>query len=373
MKLAIICFSLTGCETGEKISSYFEQQGYEIRFAKKSRYIPDAEPVNVDEWTRTQFAWADSIIFVGACGIAVRHIAPYIRSKKTDPAVLAVDECGLFVISLLSGHLGGANELTQVIAEILGATPVVTTATDLHHRFAVDVFARKNGCDIFHMEAAKAVSAALLAGKKVGFYSDFPIEGELPEGLVLCNKYGRECIDHMAAGDGADKLSGETEKDLLSGRKYEIGIAVTIYRNRLPFAETTTIVPKNVVLGMGCKKDTDAKTVRKAAQEAVAQGEIYRQSICKLTSIDLKKEEKGLLDLAEKWSIPFETYMEEELKNVSGTFTASLFVKAVTGVDNVCERSAVLGSENGCLIQKKTGRNGVTTALAVKDWRIRFE
>lgn len=347
MKLAMICFSLTGCETGEKISSYFEQQGHEIRFAKKSRYIPDAEPVNVDEWTRTQFAWADSIIFVGACGIAVRHIAPYIRSKKTDPAVLAVDECGLFVISLLSGHLGGANELTHVIAEILGATPVVTTATDLHHRFAVDVLARKNGCDIFHMESAKAVSAALLAGKKVGFYSDFPIEGELPDGLVLCDENSRE--------------------------SFEIGIAVTVYRNRLPFKETTTIVPKTVVLGMGCKKDTDAETVRKAAQEAVAQGEIYRQSICKLTSIDLKKEEKGLLDLAEKWSIPFETYSEEELKNVSGTFTASSFVKTVTGVDNVCERSAVLGSEDGCLIQKKTGRNGVTTALAVKDWRIRFE
>lgn len=96
--------------------------------------------------------------------------------------MLVVDECGKFVISLLSGHLGGANELALKTAEILEAIPVVTTATDLHHRFAVDVFAKKNNCNIFNMKAAKEVSAALLAGKKVGFYSEFPTDGELPEG-----------------------------------------------------------------------------------------------------------------------------------------------------------------------------------------------
>lgn len=271
------------------------------------------------------------------------------------------------MISLLSGHLGGANELTDTIAEILGSTPVVTTATDLHHRFAVDVFAKKNGCDIFHMEAAKAVSAALLAGKKVGFYSDFPIEGKLPEGLVLCDENGRNY------SDGADNDFNRAEQDHKYEDKFEIGIAVTVYRSRLPFKETTTIVPKNIVIGMGCKKNTDAETVWKAAQAAVAEGEIYRQSVCKIASIDLKKEEKGLLALAERWNLPFETYTEEELKNIPGTFTESAFVKSVAGVDNVCERSAVLGSENGCLIQKKTGRNGVTTALAIKDWRICFE
>ena len=96
-------------------------------------------------------------------------------SKKSDPAVLVIDECGHFVISLLSGHLGGANELALKVAEILHAVPVVTTATDLHHRFAVDVFAKKNNCSIFNMKAAKEVSAALLAGRRVGFYSEFPV------------------------------------------------------------------------------------------------------------------------------------------------------------------------------------------------------
>lgn len=113
------------------------------------------------------------MIFIGASGIAVRSIASYVVSKKSDPAVLVVDECGKFVISLLSGHLGGANELALKTAEILNAVPVVTTATDLHHRFAVDVFAKKNDCSIFNMKAAKEVSAALLAGKKWDFTVNF--------------------------------------------------------------------------------------------------------------------------------------------------------------------------------------------------------
>lgn len=369
MKLAIICFSVTGSETAEKLKAAFitkeatlidlenspnlpheaerirRETSVEIRLAKKSRYIPDAEPVNVDEWTREQFTWADCIIFVGACGIAVRHIAPYIKSKKTDPAVLVIDECGKFVISLLSGHLGGANELAQKAAQILGAIPVVTTATDLHHCFAVDVFARKNNCEILNLQAAKKVSAALLAGKKVGFYSEFPWEGEQPDGLVLCDAHN----------------------------SYEIGIAVTIHKDCKPFKSTVTIIPPAAVLGMGCRRGKDAEEILTAAQEAVLRNGLYQQSVAKLVSIDLKKEEQGLLALAKKWNIPFETFSEEDLQKAEGTFTPSAFVQEITGVDNVCERSAVLGSGHGTLIQKKISGNGVTTAVAVQKRRLYFE
>lgn len=346
MKTGIICFSMRGCETAEQIRQSLKAQEHEIRLAKKSRYIPDAEPVNVDDWTREQFAWADQIIFVGACGIAVRHIAPYIRSKKQDPAVLVVDECGTFVISLLSGHLGGANELTHQVAGLLGAIPVVTTATDLHNCFAVDVFARKNNCAILNMQAAKEVSAALLAGKKVGFFSEFTWEGGLPEGLALC---------------GADRAG------------YELGIAVTVHRDCRPFPSTVTIVPPVMVLGMGCRKGKEPEVIQQAALAAVKRNGIYLQSISKLTSIDLKKEEQGILALSEAWKLPFETYSEARLKEVQGEFSSSMFVQSITGVDNVCERSAVCGSKGGKLIQKKMGGDGVTTALAQKEWRIHFE
>lgn len=390
MKIAMICFSMTGCATAEKLRGAFldetggftrmenskclphdaeklrRSESVEVRLAKKSRYIPDAEPVRVDEWTKEQFAWADCIIFVGACGIAVRHIAPYIKSKKTDPAVLVADECGKFVISLLSGHLGGANELAQKAAQILDAIPVVTTATDLHHCFAVDVFARKNNCGILNLQAAKKVSAALLAGEKVGFYSEFPWEGELPEGLVRCDAQGVECPLPGHSEQSGDEQSG-------ARIRYGIGIAVTICRACRPFKATVTIIPQAVVLGIGCRRGKDAEGILTAAREAVHRNGLYQQSVAKIASIDLKKEEPGLLALAQRWNIPVETFSEEELQKVEGRFTPSAFVQSVTGVDNVCERSAVLGSKYGTLIQKKISGDGVTTAVAVQKRRLYFE
>ena len=184
MKVALICFSLTGQQTGERLYRGLEAAGMTAELDKKSKYLLDSIQVSTSAWAGEKFSDSDALIFIGATGIAVRSIAPYVASKKSDPAVLVVDECGKFVISLLSGHLGGANELALKTAEILEAIPVVTTATDLHHRFAVDVFAKKNNCNIFNMKAAKEVSAALLAGKKVGFYSEFPTDGELAAGVA---------------------------------------------------------------------------------------------------------------------------------------------------------------------------------------------
>lgn len=180
MRISIICFSLTGYMTAEDLQKDLQGKGYTAEIYKKSKYLDDSIAESTGIWAGRHFETDDAIIFVGACGIAVRSIAPYVASKKSDPAVLVIDECGKFVISLLSGHLGGANELTLEVAELLGAVPVVTTATDLHHRFAVDVFAKKNCCGIQNMKAAKEVSAALLAGEPVGFYSEFPWTGKLP-------------------------------------------------------------------------------------------------------------------------------------------------------------------------------------------------
>lgn len=347
MNIAIICFSLTGWETGRCLKKGFESEGDVVTLAGKSRYLSEGIKESTGQWAGKRFSDSDAIVFVGACGIAVRSIAPYIQKKTKDPAVLVVDECGKFVISLLSGHLGGANALTLKAAEILEAEPVVTTATDLHNRFAVDVFAKKNDCKIFNMKAAKEVSAALLAGKNVGFFSDFPWEGELPKGLVLC--------------EGTEKNLPET------------GVVVSVYKNRKLFKETVSIVPPAVVLGMGCRKGKDTKSVNQAAKSSLEEAGVYQKAVACIASIDIKKEEEAFLMLAEEWGIPFLTYTGEELLCAPGKFTPSSFVRTVTGVDNVCERSAVLGAEKGVLIQKKKGENGVTTALALKDWRIHFE
>ena len=235
MRISIICFSLTGYMTAEDLQKDLQGKGYTAEIYKKSKYLDDSIAESTGIWAGRHFETDDAIIFVGACGIAVRSIAPYVASKKSDPAVLVIDECGKFVISLLSGHLGGANELTLEVAELLGAVPVVTTATDLHHRFAVDVFAKKNCCGIQNMKAAKEVSAALLAGEPVGFYSEFPWTGKLPEGL---------------------EESSEDTQD-----KPEIGIAVTIHQTCKPFTSTVQIIPRVVTLGMGCRRNKEADVI----------------------------------------------------------------------------------------------------------------
>ena len=379
MKIALICFSLTGQETGEKLCQSLKKSGMTAVLDKKSKYLPDSIKTSTSVWVGEKFSDSDALIFIGATGIAIRSIAPYVASKKSDPAVLVIDECGKFVISLLSGHLGGANELALKTAEILGAVPVVTTATDLHHRFAVDIFAKKNNCSIFNMKAAKEVSAALLAGKKVGFYSEFPVEHELPEGLILCDKNGIP----VRSPNTVSELSVETtensaDKPPFTAGKSETtdidcGVAVTVHTSCAPFPSTTQVVPRCLTLGMGCRKGKEAQGIAEAAQKVLNGSDFYKEAFEQIASIDLKKDEQGILSLSEDWQIPFVTYTEEKLKQVPGEFTPSPFVKKITGVDNVCERSAVLASGNGSLLQKKNGENGVTTAVAAREWRIHFE
>ena len=236
MKISIICFTLTGQQTGEKLKKALEKQKHAVSLYAKSKYISDSIKESTKEWAGEQFESADGIIFIGATGIAVRSIAPYVASKKTDPAVLVTDECGKFVISLLSGHLGGANELALQAAEALHAVPIVTTATDLEGKFAVDVFAKKNNCHIFRMKEAKEVSAALLAGEKVGFYSEFPWEGELPDGLVNC------CGLRDEISSETDLAAMEAKLESASDLFPKVGIAVTIHKNCTPFLSTTYVV-----------------------------------------------------------------------------------------------------------------------------------
>lgn len=188
---------------------------------------------------------------------------------------------------------------------------------------------------------------------KVGFYSEFPYEGVLPKGLMPCTFNG---------------FFAESPNE-----KPEIGIAVTIHKACLPFASTVQIIPSAVVLGMGCKRGKEAEAVIAAAENCIEKAGIYREAIACIASIDLKKDEPGFHALSKKWEIPFITYTGKELENAEGDFIPSAFVKKITGTDNVCERSAVLGSGQGTLIQRKTGGNGVTTAVAVKDWRVYFE
>ena len=374
MKISIISFSRSGYRIGEMLSWFLGEGGHEVEAFTKSKYtkkILDESQVQADDkafrnvkefakpidsslrdWTGRRFAESDAIIFIGACGIAVRSIAPFVSSKKTDPAVVVIDEQGKFAISLLSGHIGGANELTEEISNLLHATPVITTATDINNKFAVDVFAKTNGCYISDMTMAKEISAALVNGNSVGFASDFPWVGEIPKELQLLDE------------------EDETKE------KPEMGIYVTNSYLKHPFVHTLYLVPKIITLGVGCKKDTPAETVEKVVRKACDELLIPSVSMELVTSIDLKKEEQGILEYCKERNLPFETYSAEQLKEVEGSFAESKFVEETTGVDNVCERSAILGSskqgEKSNLILRKYAEDGVTAALARRKWSVQF-
>lgn len=349
MRVSVISFSQEGCRLGERICEGLKERSFEVKADTKSKYTKNCLEESVKEWTKKRFEDSDAIVFVGACGIAVRSIAPFVRSKTADPAVVVVDEQGKFAVSLLSGHIGGANKLTQEIADILHAQPVVTTATDLNDRFAVDIFAKKNGCFISDMELAKEVSAALLAGKEVGFASDFPWIGEIPEGLKLC----------------------EAEEE-----NPELGIYVTAGYREHPFSHTLYLIPRVITTGVGCRKDMPKEKVENAIRRACDGLLIPSVAMEQVASIDSKKDEAGIQEYCEERMLPFITYTAEQLRAVEGIFTESEFVEKMTGVDNVCERAAVLGSskaQKGRLILRKYAQDGVTVALAMKKWSVEFE
>ncbi len=343
MRLRIISYTEQGRNTAAGIAEAMKAAGHDChRFALPKFCAAGDEPLTCKaaDWAAEGFREADALIFCCASGIAVRAIAPSVKDKTTDPAVIVVDELGHYVIPLLSGHLGGANELALAIADVLGATPVLTTATDLHGMFAVDVFASKNHLAIGSMALAKAVSATLLAGGAVGFRSDIPWKGKLPEGL--------------------------TEGDA------ELGVYISSDMSNDPFPKTLHLVPRKYAAGIGCRRGKSKEELETFLLEQLSDHGVSASEIRCIASIDLKADEPGLLALCGQYRVPLQTYSADQLSAVEGEFTSSEFVKAHTGVDSVCERAAVLASQ-GPLIIKKTAANGMTFALAEYEEAISFE
>ncbi len=331
MKVRTIAFSANGCATSMRIKEGLDED-VEVWCKTKadSGEVPKIKG-SVDAWTKQAFEECAAIVFIGAIGIAVRHIAPYIKSKDVDPAVICLDEHGKYCIPLLSGHIGGANRLALRIAEILGSEPIVTTATDINGKWAVDVFATDNRMRIIRLFEAKEASARILHDEFIGFACDMPYEGKLPEGLTPAD-------------------SGE------------FGICIS-EDGRKPFDRTLALVPMDIVLGIGCKRDTDPDKMSRFVHEILEQDGISPLRVRGIASIDLKKDEKALHELAKELDTDLRFYTSDELLSLEGEFSSSAFVKSVTAVDCVCERSAVMLGK-GELVRKKTAKDGMTIAIS---------
>ncbi|MCR5415596.1 MAG: cobalamin biosynthesis protein [Pseudobutyrivibrio sp.] len=349
--LRIAYFSDNGKTLTEKLKDQCQDYILEVWHNNlfSSAETSEEKHTSLTDWTRDSFEHHLPILFIGAVGIAVRTIAPFVDNKLSDSPVVVMDELGQNVISLLSGHFGGANDLARRLAKITGANAVITTATDVNNAFAIDVFAKNNGFRILDKSRIKAVSSKVLKGIQV--------------------KYSISLDNYEEIGSSpANFIQSDDNPDIIITDDYE-----NIASEGCPLV----LIPKRMVFGMGCKKgknfDELLEFVNTYYENAQIMGNLH--SIC---SIDVKANEIGLIKLAQYFGVPFETFSAQQLQGIPYDFDESEFVKTKVGVGNVCERAAVMmatksdqnritefDNENiklSVLKRQKTAFNGITLA-----------
>jgi cobalt-precorrin 5A hydrolase len=353
--IAIIALTKKGVETAAKISAALEK--LEI---KNSLFSPEqcvqgwATPLDMrlGEFVKEIFGKVDAIIGVMAAGIIVRAIAPCLKSKLTDPAVVCVDVSGRFAISLLSGHYGGANELTRIIARETGAIPVVTTASDVLGKISVDEVARLLNFKIQNPESLVAVNSALVNGKRVVLILVGDVQ--IPETMISCYEVTRANTAKQATA-------------LL--KDFDAGAIITeepVATEKLP-KPATILTPKKIAVGVGARKNASENQIIAAVESALARVNLPVERVDRFATVDIKKGSVSMVSAAKKLGLPIEFVSVEALRSVKheGLSPDSKLVKEKIGVGGVCERAALItAGKNANLILKKMKMNGVTVAVA---------
>ena len=322
-KVAIISITKNGDEIMNAIlqDGRYEYMAYRSVQSKKEK---------ISNIVKDIFDDVDAIVFICSLGICVRVIAPFIKSKTTDPAVVCIPNGGLVAISVLSGHLGGANELTAELADILGAQPIITTATDIMGIKAPDIIAKENGLHIDSMADCKKIASILVDGGRV----------------VILDETG----DTQAQGY-------ETYKP---GEKYD-GIIRITNKSDKKFDTCLKLIRKNIVLGIGCKKDYNPAEMREKVLDALRENNIHEKSVAAVCSIDLKAGEKTILELSDFFKASYKTYSVKEIAAVEHLFKGSDYVKSAVGVGAVAEPCVYLAGAH--IIVPKKNMGGMTLTI----------
>lgn len=350
MKTAVLAITRRGVELGRRVVAALRKEGHAVRLLVPARFADGspgeeaftAPPARV---LAEEFAQSRGLVLIMALGIVVRLLAPLVKDKRLDPAVVVMDEKGRFVISALSGHLGGANDLAQSLAGALGAIPVITTATDVQGRPAVDMLARRYALAMEPFTAVRPVNAALVNGDKVTFCSQFS--------LPLPRADGVEIIPWM------EFPPANTDGWLV------------LITNRVlppPTARTLFLRPRNLVAGIGCRRDIPPEFLREALELALNRAGCSPLSLRALATVDLRLHEPALHRMARDMSLPLLGFTREQIgrlyESAGVELSYSDFVYERIGVGGVCEAVALLASPRGRLLLRKTSHRGVTVALA---------
>ena len=352
MRLSIISFTENGKQLSGRIAKLLEKKLEVELYAKYEAGIKDDTfsdilyvKTSVGDWAKERMQEKSALLFIGACGIAVRAVAPFLTDKLHDVPVLVMDEKGKYVIPILSGHMGGANDLANHIAERTGAEAVITTATDINKKFAVDLFAKRNSLYIANKDGISKVSSKVLAGKEITICIETGHE-------ITCEETGVQIVPYPPVGF----------------------VDVVVTSKDAVFDTSILLKPREYVIGIGCKRGKNVNEIDKFISKTINEMGISIMQIFALSSISQKRDEQGIIEWCRKEGISFLTYTAEELQEVNGNFTKSSFVKDQVGVDNVCERAAVKAcGKDGKLIVPKVAENGMTIAIARREWKVCFD
>jgi len=352
--IAVIALTTRGVETAAKISAALEKLEIKTNVYSPEQCIQGwATPIDVrlSEFVKDIVGKVDAIIAVMATGIIVRAIAPCLKSKLTDPAVVCVDVSGRFAISLLSGHYGGANELTKIIAREIGATPVITTASDVLGKTSVDEVARLLNFKIQNPESLVAVNSALVNDKRMVLILVGNVQ--IPETVV-----GYE-VKRVNTSEHAAVLLEDFDAGAIISEK-------PMSTEKLP-KPATILTPKKIVVGVGARKNASENQIIAAVDSALARVNLPVERVNRLATVDIKKDSPSMVSAAEKLGLPIDFVSVDALRSVkyAGLSPDSKLVTEKIGVGGVCERAAlIIAGKNANLILKKMKMNGVTVAIA---------
>ncbi|WP_291351732.1 cobalt-precorrin 5A hydrolase [Desulfosporosinus sp.] len=293
--------------------------------------------------------WQESsvLIFVMATGIVVRQIASLIEGKDQDPAVLVLDENGKFVIPLLSGHLGGANAWANLISDLIGAVPVITTATDVRGMTAPDEYARRYGWKVEPVHHLPKVNRLLLEQRLLKVWANHPWQPEHKTWL----------------SDPHYRFLSENEKD-------QANVIIDAFPKSNLKSDCLYLIPPILSIGVGCRRGVAREVILDRITSAVEQLGASLKAISGIYSIDLKSDEVGLIEAAKYLRVPFQTFPADELQsvNLEEQLNRSNFVSEKIGVDGVCEAASLLGAKRGRLVLPKTKGQGVTVAISLENF-----
>ncbi|MEE9591065.1 MAG: cobalt-precorrin 5A hydrolase [Thermodesulfobacteriota bacterium] len=366
MTISIFSITENGLRIAEKLASGLGSSDIYTLDDVRKRGLP--------RLVKRAFRESEGLIFIMATGIVVRTIAPFINGKGRDPAVVVVDEKGKHAISLLSGHLGGANELAREVGGLIGARPVITTATDVNGLPCIEDIARRFNCTIEDIKGIKYVNSAIVNGGSVAFVDndtnrlraiEEALFKEVSSSRFLVNS-GKVRVRRKAARRGPHYRFFRYLSQAIKVRKDAVVVITNkiLSKSQLPAHNSLLLRPKDTVVGIGCDRGVRMMEVKDAFDSVLKKWDLSPLSVRNLASIDIKSSERGLLAFARRYKLSIEFYSKGELAEMPLPSGASAFVMGKVGVGGVCEPAALRSAHTKKIWIRKQKIGRVTVAAS---------